>query len=359
MIWLLLIIVVIYWIYNNPIFGSLPTQKEKERFINIPHYKNGQFHNLEPTPSLAEGHSMPKMLVDFLFKKYPNTIPSQPIPTIQQDWNQLDLSKDAYYWFGHSSYLLVLGGKTFLIDPVLSAHASPIPSFNKVFPGTNCVHPEELPNIDFLIITHDHYDHLDYPTIKALKPKISKVICGLAVGAHFRKWRYNRDIIHELNWYDSMNLFEEASITATPARHFSGRGMKRNTSLFCSYVLKVGTHNIFIGGDSGYGSHMKQIGQQYGPFDIAILENGQYNAAWKYIHTLPEELPQVIDDLKAKTVISVHNSKFKLAHHDWKEPLETITKLQSENVNIITPKIGEQVLLKELKSSQEKWWQHI
>src|SRR5690606_13003150 len=159
--------------------------------------------------------------------------------------------------FGHSSYYFTLDGKRYLVDPVLSKNASPVPGSNKAFKGTDIYRPEDMPEIDYLIITHDHFDHLDYPTIKAIKDKGGQVVCGLGVGAHLEHWGYNVHKIKELDWYEEKQLAHGINITATPARHFSGRTFKRNTSLFCSYVLESGTHKIFIGGDSGYDKHFK------------------------------------------------------------------------------------------------------
>jgi L-ascorbate metabolism protein UlaG (beta-lactamase superfamily) len=211
-----------------------------------------------------------------------------------------------------------------------------------------------MPAIDFLIITHDHWDHLDYKTIKQLKQKTDKVICGLGVAEHFLSWGWEKDRLIERNWWEAVNLAPGFRITLTPARHFSGRGFKRNVSLWTSYVLQTPSMKIFIGGDSGYAPHFKTIGDQFGPFDLAILECGQYNKNWPYIHSTPEEVVQEAKDLKAAQFLPVHHSKFKLAQHPWYEPVERLKALAG-SFSIITPLIGEKV---KLEARSEKGTAH-
>src|SRR5690606_26526307 len=173
--------------------------------------------------------------------------------------------------------------------------------------------PENMPEIDYLFITHDHWDHLDYKTIKALQPKINKVICALGVGAHFEYWGFNPEQIIEEDWHTRMELDAGFTAFTTPARHFSGRGLRVNQSLWTSYVLKTPNFTIYIGGDSGYDRHFASIGKQFGPFDLAIVELGQYDEKWRYIHLLPEEFTKVARELNTKRILPVHNGKFTLA----------------------------------------------
>ena len=187
-----------------------------------------------------------------------------------------------------------------------------------------------MPKIDYLIITPDHYDHLDYKTIVELKDKVSKVIVLLGVGEHFEYLGYEKDKIIELDWENSFNLGENEKITAVTTRHASGRFLKMNQPLLASYVLEIGEKRIFIGGYSAYGQHFKNIGEQYGYFDTAFLENGQYNEHWKYNHMFPEETLMAGRNLNAKAIILVHNSKFKLATHPWNEPLKELTKINDK-----------------------------
>lgn len=345
---------------NHPLFGKKPSGKRLERIQNSPQYKNKQFQNFSKTPQLAEGYSFSKVLWEFLFKKSKNGKPKTAIPSVPIDFSKLNYTENAYFWLGHSSYLLILDGKIFLIDPVLTENAAPVIRANKAFKGTTFINLQELPAIDFLVITHDHYDHLDYTTVKKIKHKVKNVICGLGVGSHLEHWGYSSDKIYELDWWESQTFSQNIQFTATPARHFSGRSfLNPNNTLFCSFVVKTKELTVFIGGDSGYDTHFKQIGDTFGPFDVAFLENGQYNAAWRYIHSLPEEMPLIIQDIQAKVIVPVHHSKFALALHDWKEPLEKVIRFRDEKTIIQTPKIGEKVIIGSLQNDWENWWENV
>ena len=254
-----------------------------------------------------------------------------------------------------------LEGKSFLVDPVLTDNASPIYGTNISFLGANTYTTEQIPVIDYLIITHDHYDHLEYTSFKNLKEKVAKIICPLGVGSHLEYWGFNSKNIIELDWHEDAILEKNIQITSTPSRHFSGRGFTRNNTLWSSYVLKTAQLNLFLGGDSGYDTHFSEIGSKYGPFDLALLENGQYDYKWKYIHMFPEEVVKASADLKSKRFFPIHSSKFKLANHPWKEPLEkvkTASDSQTET-QIITPKIGEIVYLNQTNQLFTDWWKKI
>ncbi|WP_298776523.1 MBL fold metallo-hydrolase [uncultured Empedobacter sp.] len=339
-------------------FGAEATGERLERMKQSKHYKNGQFQNLNHTPAFAEGYDAKKVMWDFIFgKKDSNISPKDSIPHIQTDILSIDPSENIFIWLGHSSYYIQLDGVNFLIDPVFSEHGSPLPIFNKAFKGANTYHTKDFPKIDYLVISHDHYDHLDYETVKELQHKVDKVILPLGVGAHFEKWNYLPEQLIEEEWYTTIKLKNNLEITFTPARHFSGRKFKRNVTLWTSYVLKTPTQKLFLGGDSGYDTHFKEIGEKYGQFDFAILENGQYNDAWKYIHALPTDIPAIVTDLKAKHIIPVHAAKFALAKHAWDEPLEKVVEYGKQNkVDILTPMIGETVNLNDSVFYFKEWW---
>lgn len=345
---------------QQPQFGKAPTGARLERMKNSPNYKNGSFQNLENTPDLAEGVNMLSVIWSFLFDKTPRQVPIDSIPHVQTDIRTLDSQTDALVWFGHSSYFLQTEGKRLLIDPVFNGYASPVSFTTKSFPGTTSYHVEDLPTIDFLIITHDHWDHLDYPTIKKIASQVKQVVCPLGVGAHLEYWGYAPSKIIELDWHELADLEGGFTIRATPARHFSGRGLKRNGTLWTSFVLNTPLRRIFIGGDSGYGKHFADIGKQYGPFDLAILEDGQYNPAWIYIHMLPEQVLQAAQDLNAQKVLPVHHSKFSLAMHAWDDPLIRITKANKNTELLLwTPKIGEPVFLNDSAHVFTHWWEEV
>jgi L-ascorbate metabolism protein UlaG (beta-lactamase superfamily) len=301
-----------------------------------------------------EGISYWKMMREF-FKKHPETSPPKRLPSIKSDLEKLEDSGPAFIWFGHSSYLLKFGNKNFLIDPVFSGNAAPISFMVRAFPGSNVYKEEDMPVIDHLILSHDHYDHLDYKTLRKLRRKIRNVICSLGVGAHLKYWGFDHNIITELDWWESTSL-TDITITAAPARHFSGRGLKRGQSFWSSFILRSENNNIYLGGDSGYDSHFKEIGERYGPFDLAVLESGQYNTMWPLIHMMPEETVQAAVDLNAKVMIPVHWGKFRLGMHPWNEPVKRVLKKAQElNMKVITPRIGEPVYLNKEFTSVH-WW---
>ncbi|MET3732699.1 MBL fold metallo-hydrolase [Moheibacter stercoris] len=359
-IFLLLFLGGVFAYMQHPKFGKSPSGDRLKRMEQSKNYRDGQFHNLSETPALAEGTSVWKIYYDFLFKSFPNSNPIDSIPSVKNDLKNLKPEENVFVWFGHSSYFIQLNGKKYLIDPVLSGNASPVAGTNKSFAGSEMYTVEDLPEIDYLLITHDHYDHLDYETILQLKPKVKKVITALGVGAHLEYWGFKPENLTELDWKDFVEFENNIKLTAVPARHFSGRTFKRNATLWTSFVLEVGEMKIFIGGDSGYDPYFELIGEEFGPFDWAILENGQYNEKWKYIHFLPNETVQAAKDLKAKKVIPVHNSKFKLAQHAWWEPLDKFTEeAQKQNLNYATPKIGELVNLNDSLQNFTKWWKDL
>lgn len=355
---LVIIIVVLYM--RQPKFGRAPTGQRLEQIEQAHNYKNNAFQNIEETPSLTEGYSMIKIFFNFLFTKYPETIPVDSLPSVKTDLFQLPIDSNTLIWFGHSSYYMQVDGKRFLVDPVFSGNASPLPGTNLSFNGSDIYSVNDIPAIDYLLITHDHYDHLDYETIIKLKEKVGMVICGLGVGQHFERWGYPIERIVEKNWYETVDLGNNLVIHTAPTRHFSGRGFARNNTLWMSFILEAPELKIYIGGDSGYGKHFVEIGEKYGPVDLAILDNGQYNKAWQAIHMLPEEVLKAAADLKAKRLLPVHSAKFKLAHHPWNEPLNKITELNgTDGIPILTPMIGEELSLTDTTRRYSRWWDQL
>jgi L-ascorbate metabolism protein UlaG (beta-lactamase superfamily) len=253
-----------------------------------------------------------------------------------------------------------IDGKRILVDPVFSGNASPLPRTMKSFDGTDIYNVADLPEIDYLFISHDHYDHLDYTTIVALKDKVGKVICGLGVGAHFEHWGYNAVKIYEGDWLEEVPLDTGFTVYIETARHFSGRSYSKNNTLWASFLLQTPSTKVYIGGDSGYDTHYAEIGRKHGPIDIAILDNGQYNEAWKHIHNLPSDVLKAAQGLRARRIFPVHSSKFALANHDWDEPLRKIVERnKSFHIPLITPMIGEIVLLNDTTQRFEHWWEGL
>ena len=346
----------IFLILQHPVFGKRASGERLKRIKQSVNYRDGGFQNLSPTPQLTEGATMPKLIYQMFSKKNERLKPESEIPSVKTDLHRLP--DETLVWFGHSSYLFKAANRVFVVDPVLSGSASPVPGLMQAFKGSDAYTTDDFPEIDYLVISHDHYDHLDYPTLKKLIPKVKRVICGLGVGAHLEHWGYNSTIITELDWWEDSSLAEGLHITATPARHFSGRSFRRNQTLWCSYVLDTGHLRLFLGGDSGYDTHFRKIGEQFGPFDLAILENGQYNRYWKHIHTLPDELTRVQHDLRAKAVLPVHSAKFALATHPWDEPLQLASRhAKIHHTRLLTPKIGEPVQMADTAQIFNQWWE--
>lgn len=356
---LLLLAIIVFVFMQQSIFGKIATGARLERIKKSSNYKNGSFNNLNHTPQLTEGAGLFSVMKKFLFEKNKRAAPKDIVPSKKTDLLKLDVNKNVLVWFGHSSYFMQIDGKKILVDPVLSGAASPIAT-TKSFKGSDVYTVDEIPVIDYLFISHDHYDHLDYKTIKKLNPKIKKIICGLGAGAHFERWGFDDERIIERDWNEEILLDPGFTVHTTAARHFSGRNFNRNKSLWTSFVLQTPGMKIFIGGDSGYDSHFSGIGQKHGPFDLAILECGQYDKSWKYIHMMPDEVLQASQDLKATRLLPVHWGKFLLANHAWDDPIRSIIELnRQKNISLITPMIGEEVDLKNSKQSFSEWWATI
>lgn len=355
-----LLVLVVFLYMQQPKFGKAPNGERLERIKQSPQYHDGSFKNTSFTPTLTKGYSMLGLLYEQFFKLHPNKTPNGNIPNTKTNLHELSPDETVLVWFGHSSYFIQIEGLKFLIDPVFSGNASPIPGSVKAFKGADTYTVNDLPKIDYLLITHDHYDHLDYPTITQLKNKVAHVICGLGVGSHLEYWGYKPENITENDWHDTVKIKNNIKLHTTPARHFSGRTFKRNNTLWLSYVLETPNLKLFLGGDSGYDTHFKAIGDKHGPFDLAILENGQYNLAWEAIHTLPEQVLKAATDLKTKRLFPVHSAKFALAMHPWDEPLNEVYRLNKlYNFPLVTPIIGEKLNLNDTTQQFKAWWKAV
>lgn len=318
--------------------------------------QDGIFHNQNDVAMNTSDQSSTQSIMKFLFQEDENSIPAAELPSVKTDLKQLDRDQEIVLWMGHSSYFIQIDGLRILVDPVFSDYASPVPNTNTAFSGSNIYNAEDIPEIDFLLITHDHWDHLDYSSIDALRDKIDKVVTPLGVGSYFTQWGFAEDKIFEGDW-NSQFVFDNLTIHILPAQHFSGRLLDRNRTLWGSFALITAKKRIYLGGDSGYNSHYKEIGQQFGSFDLAILECGQYDPAWSNIHMMPEQTAQAAVDLNAAALLPSHNSKFKIAHHTWDDPLKRIAKA-SENkpYRLLTPKIGQLVEMNNPTQVFTQWW---
>ena len=334
---------------NLPRFGRLPQGKRRERILASPNYRDGAFRN-RPTAYVPpyrpdDGRGGVR---NALFRKDElRLVPKAgEIPVVKSDLLNLDCSQDLIVWFGHSSWLLPLGGLRILVDPVFNV-ASPV-SFllGEPFPGTDIYKVEDIPDIDVLLITHDHWDHLDCATVTKLRERIGRVVCPLGVGEHFERWDFASEALVELDWDESATLsFAEGceiELHCLPTHHFSGRGFVRNQSLWASFLVAVASRRVYFGGDGGYDERFRQICEGFPGIDLAILENGQYNVRWQRNHMMPDELALAMRDLGAKRYMTGHHGKFCISTHPWDEPFanEKAAALAA-GVNLITPRIGE------------------
>lgn len=334
---------------NRPSFGRLPRGERLVRIKKSPHYRNGEFQNLFPTELMTSDKGRFRSMWDFLFADKDGLFPEMPVPAIKTDLKNIPVSANRLIWFGHSSYLIQLDGKRILVDPVFY-QAAPVSFVNKAFNGTEIYKPEDMPDIDYLVITHDHWDHLDYRTVTELKDRVKKVICPLGVGEHFEYWGFDKRLLVELDWQENTVLDAGFAVHCLPARHFSGRGLTSNKSLWASFLFETPSLTVFIGGDGGYDTHFTEIGNKYPGIDLAILENGQYNEDWRYIHLMPHYLGHAARDLKTKHLITVHHSKYALARHRWDEPLKNeLRAAKEDSLRLTVPIIGEEVRLDEFR----------
>jgi L-ascorbate metabolism protein UlaG (beta-lactamase superfamily) len=253
-----------------------------------------------------------------------------------------------------------MDGMNILIDPMLGPDASPIaPISTKRFSPNSLDVIDNLPNIDLVLMTHDHYDHLDLASIKKLMPRVDSWIVGLGISRHLEKWGVSAKNITELDWWDATEL-KGIQFTYTPSRHFSGRGVTdRAKSLWGGWAIKGMEKKIYWSGDGGYGPHFKEIGEKLGPFHWGFMECGQYNENWHAIHMYPEESVQAAIDAKVNITTPVHWGAFSLALHHWKEPVERyMAQAERLEVQVRTPRIGEIMKLND-KNETYSWWNEI
>ena len=356
------ILVIVYFLFVNfyPTFGGDVSEEQKKQYQVSKQFKDGAFINekqISLNPSFSEIVTMTR---NFFFQKVENDRPDRDIKT-----EKIDSTNIANYqkgtrliWFGHSTFLLQMDEKNILIDPMFSDVPAPHPwlggkRFSKELP----IEIEKLPKIDAVIISHDHYDHLDYESIKKLRNKVEAYFVPLGVGVHLEAWDVANNKITELDWWQEIT-YKNIQLACTPAQHFSGRKFdNRQSTLWSSWVIKSDTTSLFFSGDSGYGKHFKEIGEKYGPFDFAMMECGQYNKMWPDVHMFPEETAQAGVDVRAKSVMPIHWGAFKLALHSWTDPIERVKKkAEALGIPLVIPKIGEPIVIKALPESNSVWW---
>jgi L-ascorbate metabolism protein UlaG (beta-lactamase superfamily) len=347
--------------FLSPELGGKPTREEREAFAKTGHYRDGEFQNLQATRTLTGPSLLGLYWKFFTHPKPPHTEPDGPLPLQKLDSLTITCKTPVMVrvtWFGHSASLVEIAGQNILLDPMLSVKMGPTSLVTpKRYNSELVIRPEQLPAIAAVLISHDHYDHLDYQTVQKIKDKVGLFCVPLGIGAHLRRWGVAPAHIREVSWGDTVRL-PGLTLVSTPSRHFSGRGLgNQNSTLWTSWVIKSATKSLFYTGDGGYGTHFAAIGRQHGPFDLALVECGQYNEDWAEIHMQPEQSVQAALDVRARAMLPVHWGAFSEARHPWNEPVQRATAAAAPHPELLltTPRLGQPVVLG-TPLPQERWW---
>lgn len=332
-------------------------KNNEEKYNNKNYYQDGKFKNPEANMDSSFGAFLSNVW-RFISEKVEDQVPLEnqiPIKTLTRD-DILEMPNNSVTRLGHSTLLMKIDNKLILTDPVLSETITPFPIFAPKSFHKYPIEAEDLPFIDALVISHNHYDHIDVPTLEKLKGKVGNIYTTIGVKKQLIEIGFDTMKIYELDWYQSITK-DTLRFTATPAQHFSGRGLfDRNETLWSSWVIKGSDVNIYFSGDTGYFSEFKEISKRYGPFDMTFLEAGAYNTSWREVHMMPEETIQAHIDLNGKILFPIHNSTFKLSMHPWYEPLEKVTNEASKkSINTVHPMMGEIISLNKFYTTS-KWW---
>ena len=342
----------------SPKFGGKNTDEKLLKLQESVNFRINQFHNLIPTPMAAPRFSTMRKF----FSKGEEQVPTRTLSTkafLKEEFESAKPDMISFCWFGHSSVLLKVENKMILIDPVFGERASLFKYLGpKRFNYSNQYTIDQLPQIDAVLISHDHFDHLEYETIIALKNKVKLFFVPLGVRTHLEKWGVDAAKITEMDWWDEIVFTKDIKLVYTPTRHFAGRGlMNRNQTLWGSWAILGSNHKVFFSGDSGYFDEFKKVGEKLGPFDLAFVENGQYNEDWASIHMMPEQAALAASELKAEAVVPIHWGKFSLSIHPWVEPVKRFLKA-SDNFDFktLTPTPG-QIMTFPWENTTE-WWEN-
>lgn len=355
---LLSFVILILLLKFLPSFGAKLSLTEKKAYQNSPNFQYGKFNNLKPLKTSYKGPNfIDNSIEDAAFRRPDFRIPNQAIAAHHFSDNNLDTQ---IFWIGHSTIFLKIDTLKIWIDPMFSRTPSPLsfvgrPRYSSELP----FQAEDLGIIDAVLLTHDHYDHLDYNTINAIKQNVQQFYCPLGMRAHLNRWGVADSKITELDWHDSIQI-NSIQITFTPSHHYSGRSLNdRFGSLWGGWVIRGSKDNIYVSGDGGYGPHFESIGKKYGPFDFAMIECGQYCKYWINNHLFPEQTAQVGVDVAAKVVMPIHWGAFTLAFHAWDSPVERLLKQADiHGLSICTPLIGQAVNISQKQFPTQTWWRN-
>lgn len=334
--------------------GNSPAEETMTRYETSPNYESGVFVNAAPF-SLDVNLTLSEKL-GFFFntsRKPSSPLPVSPITAADFPKRPGDLQA---VWLGHSTTLLDIDGVRLLMDPVFG-NASPVPFTVNRFQDAP-IDRDNLPLVDAVVISHDHYDHLEMKTIKALAGKAPLFIVPLGVGSHLEKWGCPPDKIIELDWWQSHTV-NGVDIVAAPSRHFSGRSFgDRGRTLWASFAFKGPRHSAYYSGDGGFDGRFKEIGERLGPFDLTILENGAWNTAWPDVHLFPEETLQAHQELGGRYLLPVHWAAYDLSFHRWDDPIRIISRQAAEQeIALLTPKMGDICIPGQ--TVHGSWWESV
>ena len=346
-----------------PVFGAAPSAEDRERYAASDAYNadTGVFQNRRPDLFVQMREDME--FLPMLGKWFTQRVDARPEGRMPEQHPDLQTflapgSDTRVIWFGHSTFLLNIAGTIVLVDPVFSDTAAPVGFTAKRFQPP-VLSLAELPPVDIILISHDHYDHLDTESVQFFADEETQFITPLGVGAHLVRWGIQQEKITERDWwqeYESHGI----TFTAAPAQHFSGRdGINNNETLWASWVLSTPDTRLYFSGDSGYDTHFAEIGERLGPFDLAFMENGQYDKTWPYVHLQPAETIQAFKDVKADRLMPVHWGMFELAFHTWYAPVVSLSQLADrEGIDLVTPMLGEMFVLDDSLETS-RWWEKV
>ncbi|HOB11612.1 MAG TPA: MBL fold metallo-hydrolase [Syntrophomonadaceae bacterium] len=349
-------VVIILWCL--PAFGANPYLRKSGAFNFSPNYRRGKFVNVKPA-RMQGGGNIAWAILTGRVKKHPQSRPPHPLKVDRLDRTYLQTDQRSQaIWLGHSTLLLRMAGQLLLLDPMLGQIPSPLPPLGgRRYSRGVPVNTADLPFIDAVLVSHDHYDHLDYGTIRKFRNRVGQFFVPLGVGSHLERWGIPPAKINECDWWEEVE-YGSLRFTCTPARHFSGRTLNsRNSTLWCSWVIIGPDARVFFSGDGGYGSHFKQIGDKYGPFDLTLMECGQYDKLWSAIHMTPEQTVEAHIDVRGKVLLPIHWAAFTLALHSWTDPIERVTQAAAvKNQQVTTPHIGQPVIIGDPDYPCSVWW---
>ncbi len=349
-----IVIAIILFLNLNPVFGGRASKEDRADYEKrAENYIDGKF--TYPSEWELEGVSENKIISE------KGSAPQDEIPFVVPDFDEeTQIDEVNVTWFGHSNILVQMHGMNILIDPVFSERTSPVSFIGPKRFSKLPVETDDLPHIDIVIISHDHYDHLDMDSIRELNERADRFIVPLGVENHLERWGVSSDKITNMAWWEETDI-NGLTIACTPARHFSNRSINdSNKTLFASWIFKDEYHQIFESGDTGYGGHFREIHDRYGDFDLVMIDCAQYNMKWHYVHMFPEESAMAAQTLGAEAVMPIHWGAFVLSSHPWDDPAERFTySAENLGLSVVTPQIGEIMRLDNLEDYKYRWWKDL